>query len=574
MLLVALVPAPLWALQLAPAATRLNELVALAGWGLALAVSTGGLREPLRASASLVTALLIYGLAAIATQRFLHTSTPLMACTVGIIVATAAVALLGASHGANPRARNGLVVASAFAGIGLANALIAMLQVFCPELPDTAFYAQSVLPGRAVGNLRQPNQLSTFTLWSAVWLVPLVAAHGRRVRILLMGLFALLIFTIQLSGSRTGMLGVAVLALWGLFDHRLPRDVRAMLMAALVIYALSWWGTAAWASHYQQFIGAETRLHESSDISSSRFPVWRQTLSLIWDNPTVGVGVNEFNFAWTLSPFADRTPTFFDHSHNLVLQLFVELGIPLGLLMVALLAVALWQGFRRAWAIETPQGICFRAAFIMVLIAAIHSQLEYPLWLVYLLLPTAWAWGYCLGAGHRDDHAAQAVPRRISLGFRWGGLLILLGALWAVQQYRTVSRIYEPGSDSRSLAARAADGTKSLFYSNHADYAAATAVAHPSTQWRAFATAPHHLLDARLMLAWSIAFAERGDLDRARYLAERLREFRIPEAAGFFLPCEQARQPGEPEPFQCSKPSRAVDWREFRDPRLWEPEHR
>jgi len=78
----------------------------------------------------------------------------------------------------------------------------------------------------------------------------------------------------------------------------------------------------------------------------------------------------------------------------------------------------------------------------------------------------------------------------------------------------------------------------------------------------AFARASHYLLDTRLMVAWAEALAQSGDIERARHLAARLREFRNPAADEFFAPCADATL--QPRPFQCDAPSRALDWRDFR----------
>ena len=48
----------------------------------------------------------------------------------------------------------------------------------------------------------------------------------------------------------------------------------------------------------------------------------------------------------------------------------------------------------------------------------------------------------------------------------------------------------------------------------------------------AFERAPHYLLDTRLMMAWAKALAERGEIDKARHVAARLREFRNDQADG------------------------------------------
>src|SRR5439155_17968394 len=72
------------------------------------------------------------------------------------------------------------------------------------------------------------------------------------------------------------------------------------------------------------------------------------TLTLIRMHPWAGVGFGEFNFAWTLTPFPGRPVAFFDHTHNLILQFVVELGVPLALLVLGLLLWALALALRGA----------------------------------------------------------------------------------------------------------------------------------------------------------------------------------------------------------------------------------
>ena len=62
-------------------------------------------------------------------------------------------------------------------------------------------------------------------------------------------------------------------------------------------------------------------------MSGSRFGIWANTLALIRMHPWTGVGLGEFNLAWSLTPFPGRPIAFFDHTHNLVLQFAVELGL-------------------------------------------------------------------------------------------------------------------------------------------------------------------------------------------------------------------------------------------------------
>eukprot|EP01036_Dinobryon_divergens_P001191 gene1191-1559_t len=80
----------------------------------------------------------------------------------------------------------------------------------------------------------------------------------------------------------------------------------------------------------------------------------------------------------------------------------------------------------------------------------------------------------------------------------------------------------------------------------------------------AFGTTTHSLLDSRLMMDWAQALAESGHVDKARYVAARLREFRNPAAEEFFAVCSVPSAGAEaPLPFQCTPPAGRLTWRDF-----------
>ena len=56
---------------------------------------------------------------------------------------------------------------------GFLSAIVGCVQVFAPDWPDGEIIARSGMPGRAVGNLRQPNHLSSLLLWAMIALVAL-----------------------------------------------------------------------------------------------------------------------------------------------------------------------------------------------------------------------------------------------------------------------------------------------------------------------------------------------------------------------------------------------------------------
>jgi O-antigen ligase len=557
----------LLAYNLPPSPTALNQSFAIGGWGLAvglLAWHRGCQEESwwaaLRVSALPQAALAVLVMAAALSWLAGGLPRELAISAVAVVALAALTVAVGTCIQPSVALWAGLF--TALLAAGATSVAIGVLQVFAPDAWPSTWIARSAIPGRAVGNLRQPNHLATLLLWSAVAVVPLLAwassIKHAAARAVLAVLFALMLFGVVLSGSRTGLLGVAVLVAWGLLDRSLPRLARVLLVTSPLIclagsLLLSWWS----AAHDLGALGVSTRLDEGT---GTRTVVWRETLALIARNPWLGVGFGEFNFAWTLTPFAERGTEFFDHTHNLALHLAVELGLPLALLVLGLLAWGLWQAFERSRHVPGPEGIARRAALVMVVLMAWHSQLEYPLWYAYFLLPTAFAWGLCLS----QPEAAPAPSASSSAPWMavGGGAMVLAAAL-TLWDYQRVVAIFAPPVDDRTpLVERIVEGRHSWFFAHHADYALVTTLDGAGTLPGAFDRAPHFLLDSRLMMAWARGLAARGDVDRARHIAARLREFRNPNAAAFFAPCDNAAL--AEKPFQCSPPERAYNWRDFR----------
>ncbi|MEF7615212.1 Wzy polymerase domain-containing protein [Aquincola sp. MAHUQ-54] len=553
-----------------PSSTFYNQAAAAALWAVFVAVCAPAIAASRRTAAPRAPALrdaapLLLALALLALAAWLSTafgSLPPSLATAGVVSLAAAAVMVASGVAAAHSAQRGTLLQAFWIGwlvAGVLSAAIGVVQVFLPGLADGNVIARSGLLGRAVGNLRQPNHLSSLLLWSAIAVVPLLEAR-RLPRAAAAALMALLVFGITLSGSRTGLVGMAVLTLWGLLDGRLQRPARALLLAVPLMFALSWALMTVWAGQTAQTFGAALHMAAGGDISSSRFGIWRDTLSLITMHPWTGVGFGEFNFAWSLTPFPHRPVAFFDHTHNLPLQFAVELGLPLAALVLGLLAWGLWRAWRRSLEVAGAEGSAVRAAFMMVLMMALHSQLEYPLWYLYFLLPTAWAWGACLGAGRTPPAAAAATHPPLLL--RAAGITMLVAALAAVADYRRAVVIYAPPSDAAPLAQRIREGQAAWLFGHQGDYAAATTAEPPSQAMPAFGRATHNLIDTRLMIAWAKAYAGVGDLARARHLADRLREFRNPNADAFFAECDDPAR--TPRPFQCDPAPGPMDWRDFR----------
>jgi hypothetical protein len=534
-----------------PSPTFLNQALALAAWGVFAAVAAGAWPAARRAGPLLV-ALAGVGLGVLLSWGPGALPASLALSALGLLAAAALLVAAGASA-RSTAAAEAVFVAFCWGWVvaGGLNLVIAALQVFAPTWPDGDWIARSGLPGRAVGNLRQPNHLSSLLLWSAIASVALL--HLGRLRpAVARVLLALLMGGVVLTASRTGLISVLLLAAWGAFDRSLSRDARRLLLAAPLLYGLAWGGMWLWAQAGAHAFGGEARLHET-DISSSRFGIWRNTLALIAQQPWRGVGFGEFNLAWSMTPFPGRPTAFFDHAHNLPLQLVAELGLPLGGAVTALLGWALVRAFRgRRDAAAPPLQRC---AAMFALMIGVHSLLEYPLWYAYFLLPLGWVWGFALG---HPGSVATLRPRP------WLAAGMVAVALATVADYQRVVRIFEAPADAPPLAQRIADGRASLLFAHHGDYAAATTGLPQADGLADFNGAKHYLLDTRLMQAWAEALAAAGRLDEARTVVARLREFGPQRAEEFFAPC--AEPASAAAAWACQPPTHPLNWRLLQAP--------
>lgn len=564
----AAVAAPaLIAFNLSPSGTFLNQVAAMVGWGawamLLAAALPRAAGQALRGAgpAALLAALLLVAASAFVAPFWAALPWSLALPALGMIAAAVLVAALAA---ALQRSGQGETAFAAFCiGLliaGVASTLIGFVQVYAPQWADGTWIAVSANGDRAVGNLRQPNHLSSLLLWAMIatlWL----AESGRLPRRLAPLLLLLLLAGVTLTASRTGMVGAGLLALWGLVDRRLSRAARVQLWLAPLAYWLFYELYAAIAHQQAAVFGGELQL-QKSDISSSRFGIWANTLALIAAHPWAGVGFGEFNFAWSLNVFPGRPIAFFDHTHNLPLQLAVELGLPLATLVTALLLFALWRAWRDSLSGPPADLSLRRAALAMVVMISLHSLLEYPLWYAYFLLPAAFAFGLALG-GPVPERAPDTASPRFSL-WLLAATLLTVGSAASLVDYRRVSVIFAPPAHATPLAQRIAEGQRSWFFAHHADYAAATTAPHPSQQMAAFKRAPHYLLDTRIMMAWATALDEIGQTDKARHLSDRLREFRNALSVDFFAECDKPVPEGAKKPFQCEPAQRRYDFTDFR----------
>lgn len=275
-------------------------------------------------------------------------------------------------------------VAAAWLGAALLSSAMALVQYFGQVDGALADWVIRTPAGSAFANLRQRNQFASLTsigllslLYVAQW--PVQSGLHRTPRPWLMAAALLLLAAGNAaSSSRTGAVQWLLIAGLGLLWARnTPRNLLHWSVLALGLYLAA---NLALPLLLQMQTGlvptnALDRFSENAG-SQSRVVLWANVLELIRERPWLGWGWGELKFAHFMHPYAgERFSDILDNAHNLPLHLAVTLGIPAAVLLCGG-ALVLTLGARPWREVSATRQL----AWGVLMVLAIHSLLEYPLW--------------------------------------------------------------------------------------------------------------------------------------------------------------------------------------------------
>ena len=302
-----------------------------------------------------------------------------------------------------------MLLAGAIASLGIA--LVQWTGAF-----SLGIYAADLPPGaRPFANVAQPNLLCSIFflgLCGAALLHESSRLHSSTLALVASVLLAGMV----MSGSRTGwlQLGVLASAVAALRDRaglRL-RPFHLLLSIAYFICA-----TAAWPTINRALLLTGGRPVTDQIQGGVRGPYWAAMLDAISHKFWWGYGWLQSGSA-QVEVALDHAPVLhqFEFSHNLVIELFLWAGVPMGAAIVALGATALCVQVK---AIRKPQSFWLIAAVSGLLI---HAMLEYPLHYAFFLMPC----GVMIGAASATSPAGRTVSVHVGLARAWGVALLLL----------------------------------------------------------------------------------------------------------------------------------------------------
>lgn len=287
--------------------------------------------------------------------------------------------------------------------------------------------------GRPFANFGQPNQLATFLLWgllATAW--GLLRRHIGLWTALLMMLY--LLFGLALTQSRTAWLAVGLLALVSWIWRRLWSNRRwPWLGSGLALYFTL---CVACLERMNQLLllgsvpGAAGMDRPSGALRQS---IWSLFTDAALQNPWAGYGWNQLGLAQLAAalnhPSLEQPHA---HAHNLLLDLVLWCGLPMGLAVSLYLVRWIWLRVRAVKAAEEAVLVLF------LLVIGLHAMLELPLHYAYFLLPV----GLVMGALNvrLDVRPMLSMARWCVQGLCW--LTILLLAL-IVRDYLRVEASHQ-----------------------------------------------------------------------------------------------------------------------------------
>lgn len=280
-------------------------------------------------------------------------------------------------------------------------------------------YLHAIPPGsRPSANVGQPNKLAMLLIWG---LVGLGWMRERRVIgcAVAAAAAAALLFGIVMTRSRFGTLGAGALLVAGFMVAIRRRDWRGSLAAVLLGVGFAT-ATLGWSAINDWLQLAGPQSIEERLKPGTRPVHWQLVVQAIAQRPITGWGWQQVVVAQQqLAPAFAPTGEIITYAHNLVLDLLVWNGVPIGGAMAGL--GLYWFG--RRWA--TARDASSAALMLALTMLLLYAMLELPHAYATFLLPA----GMMIGAVEASRR--REAGTRAGLHLHRGAVALLLGALLA-----------------------------------------------------------------------------------------------------------------------------------------------
>lgn len=304
------------------------------------------------------------------------------------------------------------------------SALLAFVQT-ADVWPESEWILRGYSLRRPGGNMGQPNQLATLLLMGIASLNYLFG-EKRLQGIAAFMLFGLLIAGLGLTESRSGVLGAFALLAFALLHKNRALAGQSVWYCipgfALLIVCFKVLPTIS----YQLLqAGTEEVPQLAANLTAgTRLVIWPQLIEASMLHPWLGWGLRQVPLAYNAVLHNYSLGEAFTYAHNLVLDIVLGVGYPLGVVLV---------GAFSFWTNKMLRAIADRSAwYCMALLIplVVHSLLEFPFAYAYFLVPVALAIGV-MEAQLFPNNYIEVKRVHVALGHT----IFVLLLLWSVWEY-------------------------------------------------------------------------------------------------------------------------------------------
>lgn len=274
---------------------------------------------------------------------------------------------------------------------GLLSSFMAVVQWL--NLESYLYGIMGLRGNRPYANFGQPNNLATFLIIGLMGALYLY--EKRKLTLwLLIPISSIILFATVLTQSRTSWIVCIFFFFYWIYTQY--RNSPRFNFPKLLLWTAFYFVLAAYVLPlFTQILTSsiDTGVTQTASIAQragsghERLGMWMQILHAIAERPLLGYGWNQTSIAVVESIEFNTVQVWFNSAHNIILDLLVWNGVPLGVLIVGYLS--LWL----LWLNKTAKDSTSIIAIMMVCAILIHAMLEFPQRYAYFLLPM----GFLLG---------------------------------------------------------------------------------------------------------------------------------------------------------------------------------
>lgn len=205
---------------------------------------------------------------------------------------------------------------------------------------------------------------------------------NRTLQLTLLGGAALVFFLVASRGATLSVLLTVPVLLWVARSQAdFIRKLLLLMTVAVVSYGLALWSTSGFGNVVQRLANT---LHRGD---SSRLMLIQSALDMIADHPWSGTGLGSFRLLYPSYRMPEEAGTGGGWVHNDYLQLWLEGGFPMLVLLLALVGWVVWAMWRNARAVKVDNDALVRFGYLSGMMAVfIQANVNFMFYFAFISL--------------------------------------------------------------------------------------------------------------------------------------------------------------------------------------------